>query len=336
MNPRTTLASMAVFLALSTAADARFKPGYNGVITCTQSGCSDMAGTGPSVASTLDDSGGYRMASRRGQPRAGRASFQAERATGGGMVTVDTAAGIRITVSADFATDAQSVISAAVQHGIRFKRINCHSHARTHRRLSNHHAGNACDAYPAIPASIVRAAGLRSGCDFHDCNHFDNARNVGGVAFWNGVKHHRPARSQLARVSRADTVEFSPRRRHHGANAGLVGSINAKLARWVRPTGKCASGSEQLATYYNSGRRTASGARFNPNGLTAAHRTLPFGTQLTVTNPRTGQSTTVTIDDRGPFTNAKIDLAQGAARAIGMHTSMYVCITGSSYAEAGR
>lgn len=108
-----------------------------------------------------------------------------------------------------------------------------------------------------------------------------------------------------------------------------VRSINAQLARWVKPTGKCGFGeTEVMTTYYNSGRRTANGERFHPGGLTAAHRSLPFGTHLTVTNPRTGKSVSVRVNDRGPFTLANLDLAQGAARAIGMHTSLYLCVSG--------
>lgn len=67
------------------------------------------------------------------------------------------------------------------------------------------------------------------------------------------------------------------------------------------------------------GRRTASGERFNSGGLTAAHRTLPFGSHVLVTNERTGRSVVVRINDRGPFTRGRIiDISQGAARAIGM------------------
>ncbi len=73
------------------------------------------------------------------------------------------------------------------------------------------------------------------------------------------------------------------------------------------------------ASYYCSGRRTASGERFNPNGFTAAHRTLPFGTRLTVTNPANGRTVVVRINDRGPFVRGvSLDLARGAAFAIGM------------------
>jgi rare lipoprotein A len=73
------------------------------------------------------------------------------------------------------------------------------------------------------------------------------------------------------------------------------------------------------ASYYSSGYRTASGERFNPNGYTAAHRSLPFGTRVQVTNPRNGRSVVVRINDRGPFIRGRsLDLARGAAFAIGM------------------
>ncbi|MGE3228994.1 MAG: septal ring lytic transglycosylase RlpA family protein [Hyphomicrobium sp.] len=78
-------------------------------------------------------------------------------------------------------------------------------------------------------------------------------------------------------------------------------------------------GSSGVASYYWQGQRTASGARFNPDGLTAAHRTLPFGTRVVVTNHSNGRSVTVTINDRGPFIKGRvIDLSRGAAAAIGM------------------
>lgn len=76
------------------------------------------------------------------------------------------------------------------------------------------------------------------------------------------------------------------------------------------------------ASYYGErfrGRRTASGARFDPDGLTAAHRTLPFGTRLRVTNVRNGRSVVVRVNDRGPFHGARIlDLSKAAARRVGM------------------
>jgi rare lipoprotein A len=75
-----------------------------------------------------------------------------------------------------------------------------------------------------------------------------------------------------------------------------------------------------MASYYKHGRRTASGETFNPQGLTAAHRTLPFGTKVRVVNVKSGKSVVVRINDRGPFVRGRIiDLAFGAARAVGLH-----------------
>jgi rare lipoprotein A len=62
--------------------------------------------------------------------------------------------------------------------------------------------------------------------------------------------------------------------------------------------------------------------------MTAAHRTLAFGSQVTVTNPENGRSVTVTINDRGPFTRGvTLDLARGAAHAIGMSGTQWVCMS---------
>ena len=77
-----------------------------------------------------------------------------------------------------------------------------------------------------------------------------------------------------------------------------------------------------FASYYKSGKRTANGERFNPQGLTAAHRTLPFGTRVLVTNLGTGKSVIVRINDRGPFIRSRvIDLSLGAARVVGLTRS---------------
>ena len=67
------------------------------------------------------------------------------------------------------------------------------------------------------------------------------------------------------------------------------------------------------------GRKTANGERFNTNELTAAHRSLPFGTRLKVTNERTGRSVVVRINDRGPYAHRRIiDLSKASAQAIGI------------------
>jgi rare lipoprotein A (peptidoglycan hydrolase) len=74
-----------------------------------------------------------------------------------------------------------------------------------------------------------------------------------------------------------------------------------------------------LASYYWQGTKTASGERFNAHDLTAAHRTLPFGTRVRVTSLATGRSVTVRINDRGPFVDGRIvDISRGAAQSLGM------------------
>ena len=88
------------------------------------------------------------------------------------------------------------------------------------------------------------------------------------------------------------------------------------LDRLVTGSGRSFSGK---ASFYGneSGSKTASGQRFNQNAMTAAHRSLPFGTKLRVTHR--GQSVVVTINDRGPFIRGRVlDLSTGAARAIGL------------------
>ena len=77
-----------------------------------------------------------------------------------------------------------------------------------------------------------------------------------------------------------------------------------------------------IASFYGNyfaGKKTASGERFNPSRMTAAHRSLPFGTKVRVTNMRNGRSVVVRINDRGPFIRGRvIDLSKGAAGVIGM------------------
>jgi rare lipoprotein A len=73
------------------------------------------------------------------------------------------------------------------------------------------------------------------------------------------------------------------------------------------------------SVYAPHGGRTADGERVSPGALTAAHRSLPFGTRVRVTNKRNGRSVVVRINDRGPFVRGRvIDLSPAAARAIGV------------------
>jgi rare lipoprotein A len=129
---------------------------------------------------------------------------------------------------------------------------------------------------------------------------------IGGTATEASAKsrHHRYSHHHHRQQAQDDTnANFGWR----NANASMTPTSG---------TGRTFSG---MASYYGneSGSRTASGARFNQNALTAAHRSLPFGTKLRVTHG--GQSVIVTINDRGPFVRGRVlDLSTGAARAIGL------------------
>jgi rare lipoprotein A len=92
-----------------------------------------------------------------------------------------------------------------------------------------------------------------------------------------------------------------------------VVSLGASVATANAETG--------VASVYSteSGSKTASGARLNPGALTAAHRSLPFGSRVRVTNHSNGHSVVVTINDRGPFVRGRIiDLTPASAHALGM------------------
>lgn len=101
---------------------------------------------------------------------------------------------------------------------------------------------------------------------------------------------------------------------------GLTKTIIATaLAAAVLGVPVAASAQSGVASVYAyKGERTASGERASPGGLTAAHRTLPFGTLVRVTNNRTGRSVVVRINDRGPFVRGRvIDMTPAGAHALG-------------------
>jgi rare lipoprotein A len=118
--------------------------------------------------------------------------------------------------------------------------------------------------------------------------------------------------------------EASAKSRHHRHHAHHASKAQAAGGGWLDSNASIGSqssgrGFSGKASYYGneSGSRTASGQRFNQSAMTAAHRSLPFGTKLRVTHR--GQSVVVTINDRGPFIKGRVlDLSTGAARAIGL------------------
>ena len=119
-------------------------------------------------------------------------------------------------------------------------------------------------------------------------------------------------------------TEASAKSRHHHhhaskATGGDWRDANASMG---------GSGFSGMASFYGneSGSKTASGQRFNQNAMTAAHKTLPFGTKLRVTHR--GQSVVVTVNDRGPFIRGRVlDLSTGAARAIGITSQGVATVT---------
>ena len=119
-------------------------------------------------------------------------------------------------------------------------------------------------------------------------------------------------------------VSAKSRHHHHGhrhsqdSNTSSSGTPAGRDANAAVTSGSGRSFSGMASFYGNeSGSKTASGQRFNQNAMTAAHRSLPFGTKLRVTHG--SQSVVVTINDRGPFIRGRVlDLSTAAARAVGL------------------
>jgi rare lipoprotein A len=112
-----------------------------------------------------------------------------------------------------------------------------------------------------------------------------------------------------------------PRTRKHIVRLILAGGL-ACLGAGTSLASMTGGSAIVVASWYGPsfhGRRTASGQVFDQERLTAAHKTLPFGTKLRVTNLRNGRSVLVTVNDRGPFVrNRQLDLSLGAARRLGI------------------
>jgi rare lipoprotein A len=143
-------------------------------------------------------------------------------------------------------------------------------------------------------AWAILAAAMLAGCA-------QNSVTTGKFAS-SSVSQQKPSESHFK------TASFSSR--------SHAGSANAQSHERPKETQTVSSG---LASSYGEGSETASGETFNPKELTAAHRTLPFGTRVRVTNHSNGRSVVVTINDRGPFVSGRIiDVTPAAAHALGM------------------
>ena len=116
------------------------------------------------------------------------------------------------------------------------------------------------------------------------------------------------------RTSRAVVQQSAPQQEQ-----GVATVTPRKQRTRNASTARSLSASDGMASFYKHGSRTASGEKFNPGELTAAHRTLPFGTKVRVTNVATGKTVTVRVNDRGPFINGRvIDVSHAAAQTLGM------------------
>ena len=117
-------------------------------------------------------------------------------------------------------------------------------------------------------------------------------------------------------ISEASAKSRHHHRHHHHHRAHHAGTSWLNSNASIGGSGRSFAG---IASFYGneSGSKTASGQRFNQNAMTAAHRSLPFGTKLKVTHG--DRSVVVTINDRGPFIKGRVlDLSTGAARAVGL------------------
>jgi rare lipoprotein A len=141
------------------------------------------------------------------------------------------------------------------------------------------------------------------------------------------IHGHPAARARGAEAWRRDV------RQRQGLRDRLVASAHAVARPAVHiaaedgaKAGDAHEGSGIASVY--SDRQTASGEAMDPDALTAAHRTLPFGTEVTVINRDNGRSVVVRINDRGPFVRGRvIDLSPAAARALGVDGLAPVSLT---------
>jgi rare lipoprotein A len=175
-------------------------------------------------------------------------------------------------------------------------------------------AGGASLSAGAAPAGDLRTAGAHKGASlpvlaratFDDDSHWKRPSYA---------KRH--SKQRYGRHSRRRVSKHFGKGRVAAGRGARVGRIRVK----AYPVQTLPIGSDivGVASFYWEGQRTATGAWFNPDGMTAAHRTLPFGTKVRVTHLGSGRSVVVRINDRGPYIAGRvIDLSRGAAGVLGM------------------
>jgi rare lipoprotein A len=204
---------------------------------------------------------------------------------------------------------AAAALPAAADTGERSARRSFASHSYDGRRVEHRYRRHF--AYAA----------LRQG--YNDEASWRRPRRLHGML-------HPVRKARSARHSHARSAKFIGHHRHrlvahHHARARRHAALHTSRRAAAGPSRHLgtieprSSGHEGVASFYAEPQRLASGGWFNPNALTAAHRSLPFGTRVRVTHKGSGRSVDVTINDRGPYIAGRIiDLSRAAAGVIGM------------------
>lgn len=141
------------------------------------------------------------------------------------------------------------------------------------------------------------------------------------VSCFPGCYYSKPVAEKQTRSARSASATTSRSRSNRTSSDSSSSSSTRTASR--TPTraygGSVAGSSTGVASFYWQPQRVASGGWFNPNAMTAAHKTLPFGTRVRVTHLGNGRKVDVTINDRGPYIGGRIiDLSKAAAGVIGM------------------
>ncbi|MFI6265742.1 septal ring lytic transglycosylase RlpA family protein [Micromonospora sp. NPDC051006] len=126
-----------------------------------------------------------------------------------------------------------------------------------------------------------------------------------------------PAASPSASSTPSPTASRSAQAASRGKARTAAPKPSPTKRKTTAPAPKVLESGSCGASFYSDGQLTANGENFNPDELTAAHKTLPFNTKVRVTNPANGKSVTVRINDRGPFIDGRcLDLSRAAFATI--------------------
>ncbi|HWV83335.1 MAG TPA: septal ring lytic transglycosylase RlpA family protein [Hyphomicrobiaceae bacterium] len=169
---------------------------------------------------------------------------------------------------------------------------------------------------PASAESVYRFTGSTEYKDSISINSYRSKRsNLGAMDVRPAERRAERREGRRSRSARVRDREESRSERR----ASRRSQRRTRTASLGNGGGSWGGGSHGVASYYWQPQRVASGGWFNPNAMTAAHKTLPFGTRVRVTHAGNGRSVIVRINDRGPYVKGRIiDLSRAAASAIGM------------------